>query len=84
MIVIGADTHKRSHVLAAVDEGTGKVRGSREIKAAGGVPAARRDTPAYVSDCSRQVRCGRGFRGSSNPGVWTHLPWTPPFTRKGP
>ena len=33
MIVIGADTHKGSHALAAVDEGTGRVRASREIKA---------------------------------------------------
>ena len=33
MIVIGADTHKRTHALAAVDEGTGRVRGQREIKA---------------------------------------------------
>ena len=33
MIVIGADTHKGSHALAAVDEGTGKVRGSRQVKA---------------------------------------------------
>ena len=33
MIVIGSDTHKGSHALAAVDEGTGRVRGSREIKA---------------------------------------------------
>jgi transposase len=33
MIVIGADTHKGSHMLAAVDGGTGKVRGAREIKA---------------------------------------------------
>ena len=33
MIVIGADTHKGSHALAAVDDGTGRVRGSREIKA---------------------------------------------------
>ena len=33
MIVIGTDTHKRSHALAAVDEGTGRVRGCREIKA---------------------------------------------------
>jgi hypothetical protein len=33
MIVIGADTHKRTHALAAVDEGTGRVRGSREITA---------------------------------------------------
>ena len=33
MMVIGVDTHKRSHALCAVDEGTGRVRGSREIKA---------------------------------------------------
>jgi len=33
MIVIGTDTHKRTHALAAVDEGTGRIRGSREIKA---------------------------------------------------
>src|ERR687891_1540165 len=31
MIVIGADTHKRTHALAAVDAGTGRVRGAREI-----------------------------------------------------
>jgi transposase len=33
MIVIGTDTHKGSHALAAVDEGTGRVRGQREIMA---------------------------------------------------
>ena len=33
MIVIGADTHKRSHALAAVDEGTGRARGGGEIEA---------------------------------------------------
>ncbi len=33
MIVIGADTHKRTHALAAVDDGTGRVRGIREISA---------------------------------------------------
>ena len=33
MIVIGTDTHKRTHALAAVDEGTGRIRGNREIKA---------------------------------------------------
>jgi transposase len=33
MIVIGADTHKRTHALAAVDAGTGRSRGQREIKA---------------------------------------------------
>src|SRR5512140_2998758 len=43
MIVIGADTHKGSHALAAVDEGTGKIRGHREIKAddAGHLAAVR-------------------------------------------
>jgi len=33
MIVIGTDTHKRTHALSAVDEGTGRVRGHREITA---------------------------------------------------
>jgi transposase len=33
MIVIGADTHKSTHALAAVDAGTGEVRGEREIAA---------------------------------------------------
>jgi transposase len=33
MIVIGTDTHKRTHALAAVDDGTGRVRGHREITA---------------------------------------------------
>jgi hypothetical protein len=33
MIVIGVDTHKRTHALAAVDAGTGRVRGQRQIKA---------------------------------------------------
>ena len=33
MIVIGADTHKETRALAAVDEGTGRVRGTRQIKA---------------------------------------------------
>jgi transposase len=33
MIVIGADTHKRTHALAAVDAGTGRQRGARQIEA---------------------------------------------------
>jgi transposase len=43
MIVIGTDTHKRSHALAAVDEGTGRVCGTREIaaEAEGHVAAVR-------------------------------------------
>ena len=35
MIVIGADTHKRSHALAAIDGGTGAVVGERSIRAEG-------------------------------------------------
>lgn len=31
MIVIGADTHKASHALVAVDGGTGQVLSEREI-----------------------------------------------------
>jgi transposase len=43
MIVIGADTHKRTHALAAVDAGTGRQRGARQIKAeeAGHLAAVR-------------------------------------------
>jgi transposase len=33
MIVIGADTHKRSHTLAAVEAGTGRVLGERTVAA---------------------------------------------------
>jgi transposase len=33
MIVIGVDVHKAEHALAAVDDGTGKVRGQRQITA---------------------------------------------------
>lgn len=33
MIVIGADTHKRTHALAAVDDGTGRLSGTCEIQA---------------------------------------------------
>jgi hypothetical protein len=33
MIVIGADVHKRTHALAAVEAGTGRQRGARQIEA---------------------------------------------------
>ena len=48
MIVIGADTHKGSHALSAVDAGTGRVRGGREIKA---------DEPGHLG----AVRWARGL-----------------------
>src|SRR5215218_568917 len=52
MIVIGADTHKRTHALAAVDEGTGRVRGKRQIKA---------DEPGHLAAVrwARGLDCGR-------------------------
>ena len=59
MIVIGADTHKNTHALAAVDAGTGEVRGEREIPAdeAGHCQALRwahaldRDVVWALEDC---------------------------------
>jgi transposase len=63
MIVIGVDTHKCAHALAAVDEGTGRVRGSREIKADGGHLAAVRwargldeERVWAIEDCRRVSR----------------------------
>jgi transposase len=43
MIVIGADTHKRNHMLVAVDGQTGALCGQREIAAsdAGSLEALR-------------------------------------------
>jgi hypothetical protein len=43
MIVIGADTHKSTHALAAVDAGTGRLLAEREIvaKDAGHLEALR-------------------------------------------
>jgi transposase len=54
MIVIGTDTHKGSHALAAVDERTGRVRGSREIKA---------DEPGHLAAV-------RGARALDDDRVW--------------
>ncbi|HEU4729285.1 MAG TPA: IS110 family transposase [Kofleriaceae bacterium] len=48
------DTHKHTHALSAVDEGTGRVRGSREIKA---------DEPGHLD----AVRWSRGLDGER---VW--------------
>src|SRR5688500_16596474 len=60
MIVIGADTHKGSLALAAVDEGTGKVRGHREIKA---------DDAGHLA-AGRWARGREGERGVGGGGVW--------------
>ena len=74
MIVIGADTHKGSHTLAAVDEGTGRVRGSREIKAddAGasrrGALGARAGRGAGVGDRGLPARVRRLEQALIAPG----------------
>jgi transposase len=48
MIVIGADTHKPTHALAAVDAGPGRQRGARQVKA---------EEQGYLA----AVRWGRGL-----------------------
>jgi transposase len=52
MIVIGADTHKNTHALAAVDANTGQLRGEREIPArdAGHLEALR-----WAHDLDREI-----------------------------
>ncbi len=57
MIVIGADTHKRTHALAAVEEGTGRQRGTREIKSeeAGHLAALRAGhANSMTSECGNR------------------------------
>src|SRR5688572_13236133 len=64
MIVIGADTHKHTHALGAVDEGTGRERGAREIKSedAGHLAALRwareldRERVWAIEDCRHVSR----------------------------
>jgi transposase len=54
MIVIGADTHKRTRALATVDAGTGRQHGARQIKA----------------DESGHLAAVRGARGLDGERVW--------------
>ena len=65
MIVIGVDTHKRNHALAAVDAGTGRVRGSRIQTERDGRPRLKRSrlspTGQFRRDSGEWNRiCGRG------------------------
>jgi hypothetical protein len=53
MIVIGTDTHKRTHALWAVEEGTGKVRGTRQIDA---------DEPGHLAGVKWARGLDRGCR----------------------
>ena len=67
MIVIGADTHKGSHALAAVDDGTGKVRGHREITAndAGHLARSAGRVAWMTIVCGRSRTAGMSLSGSS-------------------
>jgi hypothetical protein len=70
MIVIGADTHKHTHALAAVDAGTGRVRGHRQIKAdeAGHLAAVRWARAGWTgSGCGRSRTAGTSQGGWSRP-----------------
>ena len=72
-MVIGVDTHKRSHALCAVDEGTGRVRGSREIKAdEAGHQAAVRWARGLDSE-----RVGRSRTVGTSPAGWSKRCWPP-------
>ena len=67
MIVIGADTHKGPHALGGVDEGTGKVRGSREIEAdePGIWPRSGGRAGWMTNACGRSRTAGMSPAGSS-------------------
>jgi transposase len=78
MIVIGADTHKGSHALAAVDEGTGRVRGHREIEVddAGHLAAVRwarsldEERVWAIEDCRHvSLRLEQALLGAGEPVI---------------
>ena len=88
MIVIGADTHKRTHALAAVDAGTGRVRGARQIKAEepGHLAALRwargldEERVWAIEDCrhvSRRLEQALLAAGERVVG-WRRTGWAPP------
>jgi hypothetical protein len=68
MIVVGTDTHKYKHALAAVDEGTGGVRGGREIDAGAG--GASRGGEVGAGAWMTSV-CGRSGTVGMSPGAWS-------------
>ena len=68
MIVIGVDTHKRSHTLVALDAGTGAQRGQLTINAsADGTLEALRFAAALDDErvCGRSRTAGTYRDGSS-------------------
>ena len=76
--MIGADTHKGSHALAAVDEGTGRVRGHREIEVddAGHLAAVRwarsldEERVWAIEDCRHvSLRLEQALLGAGEPVI---------------
>jgi hypothetical protein len=55
MIVIGADTHKRTHMLVGVDAGTGQLLGDRQIAAS---DDGHRDAVRWARGFTQNA-CGR-------------------------
>jgi DNA helicase HerA-like ATPase len=65
MIVIGADTHKRSHTLAAVDEATGRALGDVTVA------AAPRSFGELLRAASVASGCGRLRIAGMSRGRWS-------------
>ena len=67
MIVIGADTHKRTHMLVGVDAGTGELFEGRQIAASddGHREALRWAATCTRSGCGRSRTAGTSRAGSS-------------------
>ena len=67
MIVLGADTHKRSHSIAAVAAATGELLGEQTVQV-GGAGSMRCCGGRAVSIASGS---GRLRTAGTSPGVWS-------------
>jgi hypothetical protein len=67
MIVLGADTHKRSHTVAAVAAGTGELLGEQTV------PVGRRGFGACCNGRADSTRtaCGRLRTAGTCRGRWS-------------
>jgi hypothetical protein len=65
MIVLGADTHKRSHTIAAIATATGELLGERTV------PVGRRGFGALLQWASTASGCGRLRTAGTCPGRWS-------------
>jgi hypothetical protein len=67
MIVLGADTHKGSHTVAAVDAGTGEVLADKTIR------VDARGFAALLGGCValRASGCGRWRTAGMSPARWS-------------